>query len=93
MRRTAILHSAGIVGLGKFTFESVFTDPGAVKLPHDKPIPFNEIAHRLFFVFDSLKPLVLIHVALNNFFLGINDIMKMFALVKHGSSHLLGIIE
>jgi hypothetical protein len=87
---TALSHIsdlAGLKGLGKFALESVFADPGAVKLPHDKPILFNEIAHCLIFVFDPLKPLVLIHVTLNNIFLSINDVMQMFALVKHGSIH------
>lgn len=85
--------SAGLVELGKFALESVFTDPGAVKLPHDKPVPFNEVAHRLFFVFDPLKPLVLIHVTLDNVFLGVKDVMEMLALVKHVSIHPLGRIK
>ena len=83
---------AGIIGLGQFALESIFTDSGAVKLPHDKTVFFNEIAHRLFFVRDSLKPLVLIYVAFNNIFLCVNDVMKVFALVEHGVLHRLKIM-
>jgi hypothetical protein len=80
-------NSTGIKGLGKLAFKPVDANTGAVKLAHNEAVSFNEIAHGFLFVLDSFEPLMLIHVTLDNFFLGVQDVMQMFAFIKHNRSH------
>ena len=73
-----------MVLLSQFAFESVFARSRAVELPHDKAVFFNEIKDRLVFVRNALEPLVLVYMPLDNINLRIQDVMEMFAFVKHG---------
>jgi hypothetical protein len=74
----------GIVPLSDFTVKPVFAHAGAVEFPHDKTVFFNEIRNGLVFVPNSVEPLVLVNVPLDNIYLSIQNIMEMFAFVEHG---------
>jgi hypothetical protein len=72
-----------MVWLGQFTLESIFTNPGTIKLTHDEPVFLDKIRNSPVPVSNSMEPLVLVNVAFNDVHLSIQDIMKMFALVEH----------
>jgi hypothetical protein len=71
--------------LRKPAVKSIDTDPGTVKLSHDKAVFFNKITDRFFLIGDSLKPFVLVHVTLYDVLLSLKDITEVFALIEHGS--------
>jgi hypothetical protein len=70
--------------LSQFTLESIFTHPGTIKLPHDKPVFLDKIRNSTISVSNCMEPLVLVNVPFDDVHLSIQDIMKMFALVEHG---------
>jgi hypothetical protein len=74
----------GFVVLCQAAVKSIDTDSGAVELSHDKTVFFDKIADGFFLVEDSLKPLVLLHVALYDFLLRVKDVAEMLALTEHG---------
>jgi hypothetical protein len=69
--------------LSDLTIKPIAAHARAVKLPHDKPVFLYEIENGLVFVRDSLEPLVLVNVTLDDVHLSIQDIAKMFAFVEH----------
>jgi hypothetical protein len=71
--------------LREFAIKSVFADPGAVELPHNESILFNKIANGLVSALDFLEPLMLVNVPLNDFFLGIQNLLKPFATAEHSN--------
>jgi hypothetical protein len=73
----------GIVPLSDFTVKPVFAHAGAVEFPHDKSVFFNEIKNGLVFVRNSVEPLVLVNVTLDDVNLSIKNVMEMFAFVEH----------
>ena len=70
--------------LGQFALEAVLAGAGAVKLPHDKSVFLDEIRNGSVPVLNSVEPLVLVDVALDNVDLSVKDLMQMFAFVEHG---------
>jgi hypothetical protein len=81
---TSWSHSLGIVPLSDLTVKPVFAHAGAVEFPHDETVFFNEIRNGLVLVRNSVEPLVLVNVTLDNIYLSIQNIMEMFAFVEHG---------
>ena len=75
-----------MVLLSQFAIESIFARTGTVELPHNKSVFLNKIKDGFIFVRYPLEPLVLVNVALDNVNLSIQDIMEMFAFVKHGQT-------
>jgi hypothetical protein len=74
----------GIVPLSDFTIKPVFAHSGTVEFPHDKPVFFNKVRDGLVFVGNAVEPLVLVNVTLDDIYLSVQDIMKMFTFVEHG---------
>jgi hypothetical protein len=69
--------------LRKFAIKSVLADPRAVEFPHDESVFFNKIANSLVPALDLLEPLMLVNMPLDDFSLGIQDVLKPFAPAKH----------
>jgi hypothetical protein len=69
--------------LREFAIKSFLAYPGAVEFPHNESIFFNKIANGLFSALDLLEPLMLINMPLNDFFLGIQYVLKPFASTEH----------
>jgi hypothetical protein len=72
-----------MVWLSQFALESIFAHPGTIKFSHDKSVYLNEIKNSPIPVSNSMEPLVLINVALDDVDLSIQNIMKMFAFAEH----------
>jgi hypothetical protein len=75
-----------MVLLSQFALESVLARTGTIEFPHDKAVFLNEIKDSLISVRNPKEPFMLVNVALDNVYLSIQDIMKMFAFVEHGET-------